>query len=55
MGRDTLLFALTLVCFGGFSYLARVGGDAGYWVMALGLATALLGLWQASREAVRAE
>lgn len=55
MGRDALLFSLVLVCFGGFAFLARVAGDAGYWVMVLGLATALLGLWQAAREAVRAE
>lgn len=53
MGRDALLFSILLVAFGGFSLLARVGGDAGFLVMLLGLATGLLGLWQAAREAVR--
>ena len=55
VGRDALLFSAVLVAFGGFSLLARVGGDAGYWLMLLGPGTALLGFWQAAREAVRDE
>ena len=55
MGRDALLFSLVLVAFGGFTQLARVSGDLGFYVMLLGLATGLLGLWQAAREAIRAE
>jgi len=53
MGRDALLFSLLVVAFGGFTLLARIGGDTGYYVMLLGLGTGLLGLWQAAREAVR--